>query len=151
MLHKNNRKYIEAEIPTASMADIAFLLIVFFMLTTVFSANAGMEHRLGQSEEQGRPEDSVYLHIQSETLLLFDGQPLPLQDQDAVLNRLNPIMQSNPNKPIILRTDADVPYGAMITVLDHIHILEASMGSDIHFQVTVPSPQERAVMDAMAP
>ena len=29
-------KALDANIPTASMADIAFLLIVFFMVSTVF-------------------------------------------------------------------------------------------------------------------
>ena len=32
-------KTIDAYIPTASMADIAFLLIVFFMITTVFQVD----------------------------------------------------------------------------------------------------------------
>jgi biopolymer transport protein ExbD len=32
-----------SEIPTSSMADIAFLLIIFFMVTTVFSATKGLE------------------------------------------------------------------------------------------------------------
>lgn len=35
-----------AEIPTASMADIAFLLIIFFMLTTVFATEKGLQIRL---------------------------------------------------------------------------------------------------------
>ncbi len=34
-LHREKR--VQATIPTASMADIAFLLIIFFMLTTSFS------------------------------------------------------------------------------------------------------------------
>ena len=38
-----------SEIPTSSMADIAFLLIIFFMVTAVFSATKGLQ--LGLSEE----------------------------------------------------------------------------------------------------
>ena len=33
----------QPEIPTASMADIAFLLIIYFMLTTVFSVTKGLD------------------------------------------------------------------------------------------------------------
>ena len=32
-----------AEIPTSSMADIAFLLIIFFMLTAVFATTEGLQ------------------------------------------------------------------------------------------------------------
>ena len=39
---KVSKKKTEPEIPTASMADIAFLLIVFFMITSVFSVARGM-------------------------------------------------------------------------------------------------------------
>ena len=35
-----------SEIPTSSMADIAFLLIIFFMVTAVFSATKGLAFRL---------------------------------------------------------------------------------------------------------
>jgi biopolymer transport protein ExbD len=38
MAWKGNKK-VEAVIPTASMADIAFLLIIFFMVTTVFDVD----------------------------------------------------------------------------------------------------------------
>ena len=36
-----------SEIPTSSMADIAFLLIIFFMVTAVISATKGLELSLG--------------------------------------------------------------------------------------------------------
>ena len=39
------------EIPTASMADIAFLLIIFFMLTAVYSSNFGLEYGLPKNED----------------------------------------------------------------------------------------------------
>ena len=41
----------EAEIPTASMADIAFLLIIFFMVTAVFSATKGLDFALPKEEQ----------------------------------------------------------------------------------------------------
>ena len=42
----------EAEIPTSSMADIAFLLIIFFMVTAVFSATKGLTFALPKEEQQ---------------------------------------------------------------------------------------------------
>lgn len=42
----------EAEIPTASMADIAFLLIIFFMTSTVFMREKGLKIALPEKTDQ---------------------------------------------------------------------------------------------------
>ena len=39
---KFKRGSVDDEIPTASMADIAFLLIIYFMVTTTFAATRGI-------------------------------------------------------------------------------------------------------------
>jgi biopolymer transport protein ExbD len=50
------RKSTVAEIPTASMADIAFLLIIFFMLSTTFSVNMGFDFGIPPKEQQATTE-----------------------------------------------------------------------------------------------
>ena len=42
---------VSDEIPTASMADIAFLLIIYFMITTTFAATQGLDFQLPQEQE----------------------------------------------------------------------------------------------------
>lgn len=49
---KLKRKKGKADIPSDSMADIAFLLIVFFMLTTTFSVNKGFDYGIPPKEEE---------------------------------------------------------------------------------------------------
>ena len=49
----NRKERVSDEIPTASMADIAFLLLVFFLTTTVFNEEKGLPIVLPeQAEEQ---------------------------------------------------------------------------------------------------
>jgi biopolymer transport protein ExbD len=50
MILKRSRE--EPEIPSSSMADIAFLLIVFFMTTTVFSESIGIHFGLPQEQDE---------------------------------------------------------------------------------------------------
>jgi biopolymer transport protein ExbD len=52
-------KKVSAEIPTASMADIVFLLIIFFMLTTTFSVNKGFDFGLPpvEANQEVAPEE----------------------------------------------------------------------------------------------
>ena len=56
----------EAEIPTASMADIAFLLIVFFMVSTTLLEEKGLPLVLPESGQQKK--------VPSKAWLLQDGQ-----------------------------------------------------------------------------
>jgi len=44
------------EIPSASLADIAFMLLIFFLVTTTMDVDSGLERRLPQWSEED-PED----------------------------------------------------------------------------------------------
>ena len=50
LMRKKNRP--TGEIPTSSMADIAFLLLVFFLVTTVFDEERGLPIVLPEPQEE---------------------------------------------------------------------------------------------------
>jgi biopolymer transport protein ExbD len=116
---KLKRKPSEAEIPTSSMADIAFLLIIFFMVTAVFSATKGLEFKLPQDDENQPPEkeEAVFIKVSPDSSILVDCQPM---EPGEILGYLEPKLLRNPEKPVILYTDAFAPYQAMITVYDEL-------------------------------
>ena len=47
----NRKSKVQSVIPTASMADISFLLLVFFMVSTVFVRYRGLPVTLPQAEK----------------------------------------------------------------------------------------------------
>ena len=47
---KIERRTIPVEIPTASMADVAFLLIIFFLVTSLYSVTRGIQFFLPRQE-----------------------------------------------------------------------------------------------------
>jgi biopolymer transport protein ExbD len=107
----------EAEIPTASMADIAFLLIIFFMVTTVFSATKGLELSLPSEEKQDAPterEEAVFIHIYEDQLLV-DCKPMEPSD---ILPYLEPKITRDAQKHVILYTDSEAPYKRMVEIYD---------------------------------
>ena len=63
------------EIPTSSMADIAFLLIVYFMVTATFAATRGLDFALPKDDDTPpivKKEESVLIgrplgHLDAET------------------------------------------------------------------------------------
>jgi len=115
-----NRKGEEPEIPTASMADIAFLLIIFFMVTAVFSATKGLELKLPSDEEQENrqveEEEAVFIHVYGDYLLV-DCKPMEVDD---ILPYLEPKLVRDAQKHVILYTDSEAPYSRMIEVYDEL-------------------------------
>jgi biopolymer transport protein ExbD len=135
----------EPEIPTASMADIAFLLIVFFMLTTVFSANRGMEHVLPPKEETDQaiePDEAIYIKIFPSGQFEMDKTVYPIEQVEKVYDYVNQKVQVNAKKPIIVHTNREAQYGDMVTVLNELKKLSIDMNQEL--AVTIPSKEEAA-------
>jgi biopolymer transport protein ExbD len=98
------------------MADIAFLLIVFFMVTAVFSATKGLEFKLPKDDNKPpEREEAVFVQVLANESVFVDCKPMEL---DEILPYLEPKLLRNPEKPVILYTDASAPYKAMIAVYD---------------------------------
>ncbi len=132
---------ISSEIPTSSMADIAFLLIIYFMITTTFAATQGLDFQLPK-EENNPPtvekEESVLIEIQPSGQLLVDNRPMQI---DEVLPYLKPKLERNPLKPVIIRPDPEAPYGSMVTVFDELRQAKDKIGIQIK-NISIPTQRE---------
>jgi len=110
----------EAEIPSASMADIAFLLIVFFMVTTVFSATKGLDFKLpadDKNDQSPETEEAISFKIIEDGSFLMDGRPAV---REEILPYIGPKLERWPDKPIIVYTRPQAPYSGMVTVYDEL-------------------------------
>jgi biopolymer transport protein ExbD len=115
---KFKRKEAPAEIPTSSMADIAFLLIIFFMVTAVFSATKGLEFKLPSNEDDALPpdtEEAVFIKVAADGSVSVDCKPMQIGD---ILGYLEPKLTRDAQKPVILYTDPYATYQSMISVYD---------------------------------
>ncbi len=114
---KLDKKEAESEIPTSSMADIAFLLIIFFMVTAVFSSTKGLDFKLPKDDDKSPPEkeEAVFIKVNADSSILVDCRPM---QPEEILPYLEPKLMRNPEKPVILYTDPMAPYQAMITAYD---------------------------------
>jgi biopolymer transport protein ExbD len=114
------RRELPVEIPTASMADVAFLLIIFFLVASFYSVTRGIQFSLPRHDEAAltaEPEAATLIEIASTGALTVDNRPLPL---DRLRGYLEPRLQRNPTKSVILQTSLDAPYQAMTDVFDEL-------------------------------
>ena len=112
------KKKVSEEILTSSMADITFLLIIFFMVTNTFAATRGLDFALPKEEKntaQIEREESVLIEIRPGGGFIVDGKSM---QPDQILDYLKPKLERNPAKPVIIRPDPEAAYGDMVRVYD---------------------------------
>jgi len=108
---------VNAEISTSSTGDIAFLLIVFFMVTAVFAATKGLDLDLpdGKLPDTVDGRDSVLVEIRSNGNLVVDCRPM---HADGLLDYLEPRLVRNPGKPVIVYPHRGARYRDLVVVYD---------------------------------
>lgn len=129
------------EIPTSSMADIAFLLIVFFMVTTTFTATRGLDFALPEDDDDPpviEREESVLIEVMPNGELIVDQDPMQLHE---IIPYLKPKLERNPKKPVIIRPDIATPYRYMVQVYDELRQGE-DHGLAEPINISVPTQRE---------
>lgn len=114
------RQSLASEIPTASMADVAFLLIIFFLVASFYSVTRGIQFSLPKKDEAAltaEPEAAVLIEIARDGALTVDGRAMGLA---GLQGYLRPKLARNPTKSVILQTSLDAPYHAMTDAFDEL-------------------------------
>jgi len=110
----------EVEIPTASMADIAFLLIIFFMVTTVFAREKGLKMLLPEKQAQTvklKSEKMLVLSVNPRGEIFAGDKQISLQDVQSEVKKK---LEENPKAIILIKTHELAPYKRMIDVFDEV-------------------------------
>jgi biopolymer transport protein ExbD len=123
MMRKKGRA--SGEIPTSSMADIAFLLLVFFLVTTVFDEERGLPIVLPEATEEVEVSQKNVLHL----TVLEDGTVEVKRGESPTVQRVSARdiagiwrlgFQQNQNLIAAVKTAPNAPYRNMVAVLDQL-------------------------------
>ncbi len=104
----------------ASMTDVIFLLLIFFMVTSTFVFPTGLEVSLPESTQQSAVKPSTRVYIDAERNIFASAgeeKPQPLQ-LDALVTFLQLAQQQDSTGFIALYADETVPYGSIVEVLN---------------------------------
>lgn len=105
------------EINVTPLVDVMLVLLIIFMVTAPMMNNAGVEIDLPRSEAP--PLDPA---DQDQIILSIDkGRRTFIGDNEVALTELEPklaaIATQNPDAPVFLRADGEVPYANVAWVL----------------------------------
>lgn len=117
---------VSDEIPTASMADIAFLLLIFFLTTTVFEEEKGLPIVLPEAsagEVQVSQRNIIHFLVQEDgAVVIRRGESQA--EQVVAFSEIEGIMRQeiadNPEIIAAVKTAPEAPYRHMINVLDEL-------------------------------
>ena len=104
------------------MADLAFLLLVFFVVTTTFAVEEGIPLVLpGRAATASRVEAGDVLEIRAlaSGRVEAQGQPIAVSSVRVLVAQR---LAANPNLVVLLTTQRDAEYGLMVDVLDEIKL-----------------------------
>jgi len=113
----------------ASMTDVIFLLLIFFMVTSTFVFPNALEVNLPESAAQTtlKPSARIYLDAQGRTATMYgEGADWQMLDSVAPQEQLKAFFaivrqqegEENPSAFVALYADREVPYGSVVEMLN---------------------------------
>ena len=109
----------------ASMTDIIFLLLIFFMVTSTFVFPSALEVNLPQSSEQTAIKPSTRIYVDKDLNMYATNQTTEGGESDLMPiapEQLEGFMQAlkagNPNEFVAVYADEEVNYGKIVEILD---------------------------------
>lgn len=100
-----------SEIPSSSLADMAFLLLIFFMVSTTFRKEQPRDVVIPEAEATQKMDDArkdiLHVFVERDGSVFINDARIPIEQ---VSNVVLPQRTENPKLLIVLRADSEVPY-----------------------------------------
>lgn len=111
------RSHAAHVIPTASMADIAMLLLIFFLSTTFIRSREAMEIQLpgAFAGERARAEQTVRIWLGPAGEVALNDARVARADLPRLLAAK---LARNPSLLVVVHADARAPYAELATIID---------------------------------
>ena len=120
-----SRLKMENTIPLASMADVAFLLIIFFMLTSTFAKDIGLDVSLPKAKTADiLPKREVNIWITNKGAFYVDRTPVA---SAKLAETIETALGKTSLKAATIRGDEGVPYGTIVHVMDIVKLCGAGI------------------------
>jgi biopolymer transport protein ExbD len=125
MIHKRSK--VSSEFSTASMSDINFLLLIFFLVSTMFAVEKGLPMALpGKTSKTVKLKREAVLNIQAfanGAIVIRGTGPVAIRDIRPIIEQK---LIEKPKLVVVIETDPDADYGIMVDILDELRLAKAT-------------------------
>ena len=119
MNFRRNSRSRAAAVQMSSLMDVIFLLLCFFVTTSVFSQwETEISITLPTAKSAtvpGRMPGEIILNLAKDGTVSVNGQTLTLAE---VTERLTRIAKLYPGQPVVIRADKETAYESLVGVID---------------------------------
>jgi len=126
---KKRKKEAMGELRMDSTADVAFLLLIFFIVTTIFAAEQGLTLVL-PGKQKNQEDIQKYSEKNIATIYVAEDNSLTLDRKPVVINQIKNAIEdrilSNSKLVVILKIHPDADYGIMVSCLDELRLANAT-------------------------
>ena len=106
------------EINLTPMLDIVFIMLIFFVVTTSFVKESGIEvNRPTAQTAERRDQGNILIAITPGEEIWIDKRPVDIRAVRAVVERL---VAENPDGGVIIQGDREAEIGKLLKVMDQL-------------------------------
>lgn len=109
----------KAEVPNASMSDIAFLLLIFFMVTTTFTVDRVTVELPRTTSRTGIEKDHEIISVQTNGFIQFRGERVMMADIQPMASME---IAKNQDRIFLLKIDKGVRWELVDELLEQLRL-----------------------------
>jgi len=110
----------------ASMSDLVFLLLIFFMLTSTLVSPNAIKLLLPSSSSKTMAKQSVTVYIDSNYNYFVEENPVA---QEFLVETIGNKLAGQTDASIVLRADQSVPVQYVVTLIDAVNQINELTGT----------------------
>jgi biopolymer transport protein ExbD len=116
LMHRRKRPRYAVQVPLTSLIDIVFLLLVYFLLTTNFMADEGIDIKLPQAEaSKPQTQEEITIYVDARGRAFLENRKMPLHE---LFRRLQEKIGSAQDRLVVIKADRTVLLNRAVAVMD---------------------------------
>lgn len=116
----------DTQFSTASMSDLVFLLLIFFMLTSTLVAPNAIKLLLPSSNSKTMATQNVTVYINKARNIYVEDRKVEASNLENVLFGL---IKNNSEASVVLRADKTAPVQDIVVVIDAVNNINSKNGT----------------------
>lgn len=118
--HRHTRQSQQAELDMTPMLDIVFIMLIFFIVTTSFVKESGVEVNSPQAQTSQQQESAtIFVAITAEGDVWIDKRLVDIRSVRTIVARLH---SENPEGSVVIQSDENARTRDLVSVMDQIRM-----------------------------